>query len=95
MTVIGICTTYIGEEFPGLRGRPVRVFAVLLGEQRPGIEEREIGSFVLDDKALARHGGLTRWDRVAVTFLNPDGSPDSVHWSTRAVDLACFQDLSP
>jgi len=83
MKTIGVTTRYLGEEFAGLHGREVRILAVLRGGLLPGVDVDVAGYFLTTD-------GVQDLDRVAVALVREDGSPSSVHWSARAVDLECF-----
>lgn len=90
MKTIGLTTKYLGEEFAGLHGREVRILAVLRGGLLPGVDVDAAGYFLTTDEEVARFDGVGELDRVAVALLREDGSPSSVHWSARAVDLECF-----
>ena len=90
MKVIGLTTKYLGEEFPGLCGREVRVLAVLRGALLPYVDRGDAGRCLTDDEDVARAGGVKDFDRVAIAHVQADGSASSVHWAVRAIDLACF-----
>jgi hypothetical protein len=91
--VIGVTTTYVGNEIPGLNGKRVRIFAVLRGALRPDVNVDSDDSFVNDDYKLSRLGGVTKDDRLDVAPVKADGSTSFVHYDPRAIDLACFAHL--
>lgn len=93
MKIIGTTTTYLGHEIPGLKGVRVRIFGVMRGALRPDVDVDAEDYFVTDDQALARFGGITRFDRVDVAHLRPDGSASFVHCDAKAMDLECFPGL--
>ena len=92
MKVIGVTSRYVGDEFPALHGREVRILAVLRGSLASG-EEVDAGYFLTTDEAVAGFGGVKQADKVSVAVLRPDGSPGAVHWSAKAVDIECFLSL--
>lgn len=91
--VIGAATYSVGSEYPGLLGCRVRVVAILQGARALRQPGGLSAPFVMDDARLARNGGVTKFDRVAVNLLLADGSASTVHWSLRAIDLECFSAL--
>lgn len=93
MKVIGVTTTYVGDEIPGLNGARVRIFGVLRGALRPEVDVDAADYFVTDDDALARLGGVMNEDRLDVAHVRADGSASFVHCDPRAIDLACFAHL--
>jgi len=93
--VIGVVTTYIGSEIPGLRGKRVRIYAVLRGGARPGVDVDSDDYFVTDDARLAQLGGLTHEDRLDTAHVYPNGRVSFVHCDPLAVDLEMFAHLIP
>jgi hypothetical protein len=93
MKVIGVTTTYVGDEIPGPNGMRVRIFGVLRGALRPSVDVDADDYFVTDDDALARLGGVTKDDRLDVAHVRADGSASFVHCDPRAIDLECFANL--
>lgn len=93
MKVIGVTTTYVGDEIPGLNGTRVRIFGVLRSALRPAVDVDADDYFVTDDDALARLGGVTKDDRLDVAHVRADGSASFVHCDPRAIDLECFANL--
>ncbi len=91
--VIGTDTTYVGDEIPGLKGRRVRIHAVMRGALRADVNVDADDYLVDDDYALARLGGVTKLDRVDITHLRADGSSSFVHCDARAIDLEWFASL--
>ncbi|NNB86081.1 hypothetical protein [Corallococcus exiguus] len=92
--VIGTDTTYIGNEIPGLKGKKVRIFAVLRGGLRPDADPDANGYYVDTDEKLARLGGITAEDRIDAAPVRWDGGTSFVHVDPRAIDLECFAHLS-
>jgi hypothetical protein len=93
MKVIGVTTTYVGSEIPGLNGQRVRIFGVMRGALRPDVNVDADDYFVTDEDALSRLGGVTKDDRLDVAHVRADGSASFVHCDPRAIDLACFAHL--
>ena len=93
--VIGRITTYMGDEYPALRGCRVRIRAVLRGSLRPDVDVDADDHFVSDDATLTQLGGVTADDRVDVQpWIEEAGRFSFVSQDPRAVDLACFQELA-
>jgi len=86
--VIGSVTTYVGEEHPYLRGRKVKILAVL--RDVPGTDDH--ASFTSDFEVEAA-GGVQATDRVDVAPLIGGRRPSFVTSDARAVDLECFAHL--
>ena len=93
MSLIGTTTTYVGDEIPGLRGSRVRIFGVMRGALRPGVDVDADDYFVSDDATLLRLGGVTKDDRLDVAHVRADGTASFVHCDPRALDLECFAHL--
>ncbi|RKI05690.1 hypothetical protein D7Y15_32815 [Corallococcus sp. AB030] len=91
--VIGIETTYLGNEIPGLNGKKVRIFAVLRGGLRPDADPDSNDYYADTDEKLARLGGVTAEDRIDAAPVNWNGSTSFVHVDPRAIDLECFAHL--
>lgn len=91
--IIGTDTTYLGNEIPGLKGKKVRIFAVLRGGLRPDADPDADGYYVDTDEKLARLGGVTDEDRIDAAAIRPNGTTFFVHVDPRAVDLECFAHL--
>ncbi|MBU8901039.1 hypothetical protein KRR26_36185 [Corallococcus sp. M34] len=90
---IGIDTTYLGNEIPGLRGQKVRIFAVLRGGLRPDADPDSDDYYVNNNETLARLGGVTTEDCIDAAPILPDGTTSFVHVDPRAIDLECFAHL--
>jgi hypothetical protein len=90
---IGTITTYDGDEIPGLKETRVRIFGVMRGALRAGVDVDAADYFVSDEATLARLGGVTKDDRLDVAHVRADGSASFVHCDPRAIDLECFADL--
>ncbi|NTX51843.1 hypothetical protein [Myxococcus sp. CA039A] len=90
---IGTDTTYIGNEIPGLKGKKVRIFAVLRGGLRPDANPDADDYYVNDNEKLAHLGGVTAEDCIDAAPIRPDGTTSFVHVDPRAIDLGCFSHL--
>lgn len=91
--VIGIDTTYIGNEIPGIKGKKVRIFAVLHGGLRPDADPDADNYYADTEEKLARLGGVTAEDRIDAASIRPGGTTSFVHVDPRAIDLECFAHL--
>ena len=94
--VIGITTTYHGEEHSYLRGYKIRIVAVLKNAAKPNIDvDGPDFDNLSDDVDVARAGGVTRHDRIEVQpWIETEGRFSFVSSDPRAIDLACFADLA-
>ena len=93
--ILGSTTTYHSSEHPYLRGYKVRIVAVMKGAAPPDHDPEHEDSYLRDEDALARAGGVTADDRVEVQ----PWMADERRWSfvtsdPRAIDLACFCGLT-
>jgi hypothetical protein len=93
--ILGSTTTYHGSEHPYLRGYKVRIVAVMKGAAVPDHDPEHEDSYLRDEDALARAGGVTADDRVEVQ----PWMVDERRWSfvtsdPRAIDLGCFRGLT-
>ncbi|NVJ14305.1 hypothetical protein [Myxococcus sp. AM010] len=91
--IIGTDTTYLGNEIPGLKGKKVRIFAVLRGGLRPDADPDADDYYLDNDEKLARLGGVTAEDRIDAAPVRLDGTTSFVHVDPRAIDLECFTHL--
>lgn len=93
-TTLGTVTTYHGHEHSYLHGHKVRIVAVLKNAARPDYDPDADGSYVTDEAALGRAGGVAAGDRVEVQpWLEKERRWSFVSSDPRAIDLACFEAL--
>lgn len=86
--IIGLITTYVGEEHPYLHGRKVKILAVL--RDIPGTDDH--ASFTTDFEVEAA-GGVQATDRVDVAPIMAGRRPSFASSDARAIDLECFVHL--
>jgi hypothetical protein len=92
--VIGLETTYHGDEHRYLHGYKVRIVAVLKGSAAPHDDDFD-ADYLTDDVEIARAGGVTAGERIEVQpWLEQDGRYSFVTSDPRAVDLAAFSNLA-
>ena len=102
---IGVLTS--GGDAPGMNaairavvrcagvGYEVRVIAVIKGAAGPDYDPDVDGAYLTDDEDIARAGGVTADDRVEVQpWIEKEGRFSFASSDPRAIDLACFADLS-
>lgn len=89
--ILGRTTTYHGTEHPYLRGLKVRIVAVMKRAAAPDQDD----SYLRDEDALARAGGVTADDRIEVQpWLANEQRWSFVTSDPRALDLGCFKKLA-
>ena len=89
--ILGSTTTYHGDEHPYLRGLKVRIVAVMKGAAAPDHDPDRDDSYLRDEDAIARAGGVTAEDRVEVQpWLEGEQRWSFVCSDPKATDLACF-----
>ena len=89
--VIGLETTYTGNEHPYLVGYRVKVIAVLKGAAARDFDPDRPGLLITDDTMLAQNGGLTSDDRVEVVpWIARERDWSFCSSDARAGDLAAF-----
>jgi len=92
--VIGTTTTYHGKEHPYLDGYQVKIIAVIKGGASDSFDPDDDNSYITDDYALERAGGLTEDDRVEVQpWLAEKGRYSFATSDPRATDLANFAEI--
>jgi hypothetical protein len=88
--IIGLRTTYTGDEHPYLRGEDVVIVAVL--KNALCAEEHEI---LKTDDEIRADGGVTCNDRIEVApFIREEGRLSFVTSDPRATDLTAFSHLA-
>ncbi|MGA7742369.1 MAG: hypothetical protein WBV96_14740 [Polyangia bacterium] len=93
--ILGSTTTYHGDEHPYLRGLKVRIVAVMKRAAAPDHDPDRDGSYLRDEDAIARAGGVTAEDRVEVQpWLEGEQRWNFVCSDPRALDLGCFKKLA-
>jgi hypothetical protein len=93
--ILGSTTTYHGDEHPYLRGLKVRIVAVMKGAAAPDHDPDRDDSYLRDEDAIARAGGVTADDRVEVQpWLADEQRWSFVCSDPRALDLGCFKKLA-
>ena len=93
--ILGSTTTYHGDEHPYLRGLKVRIVAVMKRAAAPDYDPDRDGSYLRDEDAIARAGGVTAEDRVEVQpWLEGEQRWSFVCSDPRALDLGCFKKLA-
>ena len=93
--IIGGVTTYRGSEHAYLRGYNVRIVAVMKGAASPDYDPDKYGTYLRDDRAIARAGGVTADDRVEVQpWIKRDGRFSFVTSDVNASELECFEHLT-
>jgi len=89
--ILGSTTTYNGTEHPYLRNCKVLIVAVMKRAAAPDYDPDRDGSYLRDEDALARAGGVTADDRVEVQpWLADEKRWSFVCSDPKAADLACF-----
>jgi hypothetical protein len=89
--ILGSTTTYNGTEHPYLRNCKVRIVAVMKRAAAPDQD----GSYLRDEDAVARAGGVTADDRIEVQpWLEEERRWSFVTSDPRALDLGCFKKLA-
>ena len=93
--ILGSTTSYNGTEYPYLRGYKVRIVAVMKGAAPPDHDPEHEDSYLRDEDALIRSGGVTADDRIEVQpWLAGEQRWSFVTSDPRAIDLACFRGLT-
>jgi hypothetical protein len=93
--ILDSTTTYHGSEYPYLRGCKVRIVAVIKHAAMPDHDPEHDDSYLRDEDALARAGGVTDDDRIEVQpWLEGEQRWSFVTSDPRAIDLACFRGLT-
>ena len=89
--VIGIETTYTGNEQGYLAGLRLKIVAVLKGAAGPAYDPDARADYITDDDELARAGGVEPTDRVEVLpWIARDRDWSFCSSYPRAADLAAF-----
>jgi hypothetical protein len=92
---LGSTTTYNGTEHPYLRNCKVRIVAVMKRAAAPDYDPDRDGSYLRDEDALARAGGVSADDRIEVQpWLAAEQRWSFVASDPRALDLGCFKNLT-
>lgn len=92
--LIGLETTYIGDEHPYLTGYKVKIIAVLPGGADPDIEPDRV-PVLTTDAEVAQVGGITARDRVEIQpWLEEEGRWSFVTSDPRVIHLECFAHLA-
>jgi hypothetical protein len=93
--ILGSTTTYHGTEHPYLCNCKVRIVAVMKGAAPPDHDPEHEDSYLRDEDALARAGGVTADDRIEIQpWLEGEKRWSFVTSDPRAIDLACFRGLT-
>jgi hypothetical protein len=93
--ILGSTTTYHGTEHSYLRGCTVRIVGVMKRAAAPDYDPERDGSYLRDEDEIARAGGVTADDRIEVQpWLEGEQRWSFVCSDPRAVDLACFRQLT-
>lgn len=90
--VLGIVTTYHGNDHPYLRGHKVRIIAVFKNAARPDYDADAEDGYLNDDDAIAH---VTADDRVEVQpWIEKECRFSFASSDPRATDLECFAHLA-
>jgi hypothetical protein len=93
--ILGSTTTYHGTEHPHLRDCTVRIVGVMKGAAKADNDPDGDDSYLRDEDEIARAGGVAADDRIEVQpWLEGEQRWSFVSSDPRAVDLACFRELT-
>ena len=93
--ILGNTTTYHGTEHPYLRGLKIRIVAVMKRASAPDHSPDREDSYLRDEDAVARAGGVTAEDRIEVQpWLEGERRWSFVTSNPRALDLGCYESLA-